>query len=348
MANLNIIEMTINNNEVFVSTRLIAEKFNKRTDNVNRKVREIMEINDLNTALENEGSEIDDMKLVLDTYTDDSGKLNTEYLCNEGLFNELVGSFTGKEARKYRVEFREQFRKMKEQLQRIANGEGDFVDTLPLTSYGIDKYLPQFLNWKNIDIVMPKLVDRCIKEVESGSIKVGVLSSVIKIAEHIQNSLTDVAQKEIMNKYIKEAMLKRDKVYIGLQGAAVKNANKLEAECKRLNEKKYDETEWKEFIELCYNDSEYEMRREEFQSYISYIVHNSDVNDYKEVITIIYGNVEITYGFSIPSSKNVKKFGYSSVLNYLFATNQRVFQAVIQEAKSQAKKLGYFNVKENC
>ena len=204
MSDLNIMDMIVNNNEVFVSARLIAEKFNKKTISVNRKIREIMEIEDLNTIGENEGIEIDDMKLVFDTYKDASGKLNVEYLCNEGLFNELVCGFTGKEARKYRVEFRNQFRQMKEQLQRIANGEGDFVDTLPLTIYGIEKYLPQFLNWKNVDIVMPKLMERCIKEVESGAIKVGVLSSVIKIADNIQNSLTDVAQKEIMNRYIKK------------------------------------------------------------------------------------------------------------------------------------------------
>lgn len=339
------IELTINNKEVFVSSRIIAERFGKRTDNVNKKIREIMEIEDLDTALKNEGIEVDDMRLVFGTYSDNSGKTNVEYLCNEALFNELVGSFTGKEARKYRVEFREQFKLMREQLQRIANGEGDFVDTLKLTRHSVEKYLPQFLNYKNVDVVLPKLVDRCISELDKGTIKIDILTSAIRVARTVRDQLDGVAEREIMNKYIEKASMKKEHILASRIGGIAKHKAELEDKCKRLQEGAYEEQEFFDYLNTLAEDKSVQIYKQNMNMFVAYISQATG-KTHREVYRAIYSNVIDRYcNLYLPTAKSVKEAGYKSLVEYFYVTQGiGLLNEFASEAESWAKKLNFGNI----
>lgn len=313
---MNEITLTINNKEIFVSAILVAKRFGKRPADVNRKIREIMEIDN---GCENASVELDDLKLVISTYVDSKGEERVEYLCNESLFNELVGGFTGKEARKYRVEFREQFRLMREQLQKIANGEGDFVDTLKLTRYSIEKYLPQFLNYKNVDTVLPKLVDRCIKELDNGTIKIDVLTSVIRMARVVRDQLDDVAEREIMNRYIEKANMKKEHVIASRLGGIAKAKSELEDKCKRLQEKAYEDDDFFDFLNALVEDKAVQIYKRNMPLFVSFIADKTG-KTHQEVYKAIYTNVTNYNGLFVPTIKIVKEEGYKSLLQYFYAT----------------------------
>lgn len=336
------IELTINNKEVFVSGRIIAERFGKRTDNVNKKIRETMEIDDIDNALKNEGVELDDMRLVFATYIDSKGEERVDYLCNEALFNELVGSFTGKEARKYRVEFREQFRLMREQLQRIANGEGDFVETLSLTRYSVEKYLPQFLNWKNVDTVLPKLVERCMTEIDKGTIKLEVLSSAIRIARGVRDKLEDVAEREIMNRYIEQASDKREKIMATRLGGVVTSNNKLEDKCKRLQEGAYTDEDFFDFIDNVMHSKAYAIYSESMKRYVGYIASQTNMS-FNKIYRTIYMNVSSRYNnIYVPKASVVKAQGFSSLSDFFnFKYGIELLNEFASEGEAWANRLGY-------
>src|SRR5699024_3205136 len=91
-----------------------------------------------------------------------------------------------------------------------------FVDNLKLNIYYIERYLPSVLNWKTAEEIMPKLLDRCMEEIDSGNIKVEVFSAVIRTALKIVDREKDSTKKELLNKQITEWMIKRAQIYAGI------------------------------------------------------------------------------------------------------------------------------------
>ena len=360
------IELAINNKEVFVSTRLIAEKFNKANKKVNRKVftiifdcKDIEQTDELNDEMNIEvlfdkfsGSkkgtpkciEFDDMKCYLNYY-ENRGKLYPEILVNEALFNELVMGFTGKEARKYRVEFRNQFKLMREQLQKIANGEGDFVDTLKLTRHSVEKYLPQFLTYKNVDTVLPKLVDRCISELDKGTIKIDILTSAIRVARAVRDQLDGVAEKEIMNKYIEKAFMKKEHVSSSRLGGVAKANSELKAKCKRLEDKTYEDQDFFDYIDTLFENKELQIYKQNMNMYVGYISKVTG-KDQRTVYRAVYSNVISKYcNLYVPTAKSVKEAGYKSLVEYFYITQGiELLNEFASEGESWANKLGFGTV----
>lgn len=98
----------------------------------------------------------------------------------------------------------------------ITDDFSEFVNDIKLNIYYIERYLPLVLNWKTAEDIMPKLLDRCMKEVDSGSIKVEVFSAVIRTALKIVDREKDSTKKELLNKQITKWMTKRAQIYAGI------------------------------------------------------------------------------------------------------------------------------------
>ena len=149
-----------------------------------------------------------------------------DYACSINMAKEIAmiqRSEKGKQARKYFIE-------CERQLKQVAiQSPQAFVDSLKLHEYHIEKYLPSFLTWKNVDEVMPLLIERVGNSIDSGEIKLGVLHSVIKVTRQVRDLCELSAQKEIMTKYIEEAQSKYDRVLIASNAGRAKANNELKA-----------------------------------------------------------------------------------------------------------------------
>lgn len=96
------------NGQIVVSSRMVAERFGKRHDNVLRDIEELSKTIDLKI----EGY------FILNNYTASNGKSNKEYLMNRDGFTLLAMGFTGKEALKFKLAYIEAFNKMEEALKK--------------------------------------------------------------------------------------------------------------------------------------------------------------------------------------------------------------------------------------
>lgn len=95
-----------NSNRIVVSSRVIAEKFNKRHDNVIQSIE--------NITTENSGLIYN--YFIPSTYRSGTGKGYAEYLLTKDGFSLLVMGFTGSEALHWKIKYIEAFNKMEIEL----------------------------------------------------------------------------------------------------------------------------------------------------------------------------------------------------------------------------------------
>lgn len=98
----------IRNNQVVVSSRQVAEKFEKEHKNV---------IRSLSSKLSGANKDRLSQHFYKDTYKDITGKSNTIYYMDRDGFSFLVMGFTGEKADKWKLDFIEAFNTMEKQLQ---------------------------------------------------------------------------------------------------------------------------------------------------------------------------------------------------------------------------------------
>lgn len=104
--------VTINNNQIVVSSRMVAEKFSKRHTHVLDSIKQLIS-----------SAEKSAEWFCRSSYKDSSGKTNVEYLMNRDGFSLLVMGFTGTEALKWKIEFINAFNAMETELKRIHDIE---------------------------------------------------------------------------------------------------------------------------------------------------------------------------------------------------------------------------------
>lgn len=137
------------------------------------------------------------------------------------------------------MEVRKYFLECEKQLKVVAvKSPQAFVDSLQLTEYGIEKYLPNFLTYKNVDEVLPALLERISAELDKGTIKIGVLNSAIKTSKQVRDVCPRSAQKELMTEYIEQAQAKYDKTLIASLGGTANKTRILEDKVDGLEEEK--------------------------------------------------------------------------------------------------------------
>lgn len=96
----------VSNNQVVVSSRQIAEHFEKEHKNVLQSIREIL------TAEKSAVKFFDE-----DSYVNERGKSNPEYLMNRDGFSLLVMGFTGKKALEWKIKYIEAFNAMESEIK---------------------------------------------------------------------------------------------------------------------------------------------------------------------------------------------------------------------------------------
>ncbi|MGV6830328.1 MAG: Rha family transcriptional regulator [bacterium] len=96
----------LNNGEAVTSSRLIANKFNKRHCDVLRRLRNMKCSTDFTAR-----------NFALSEYLDDSGKRNSEYIITRDGFVFLVMGFTGQDAARFKEEYINRFNEMERHLK---------------------------------------------------------------------------------------------------------------------------------------------------------------------------------------------------------------------------------------
>lgn len=222
--NNNEIKLISKDGKAVVSSRVVAEDFGKQHKNVLRSIQE------LTVSI---SSPLD--FFIESSYVDTKGETRKEYLLTRDGFSLLVMGFTGSQALQWKLKYIEAFNQMEEQLKNIAvQSPKAFVDSLKLTEYSISKYLPNFLTWKNVDEVLPLLIERVGNSVDKGDIKIGILGTTINVAKSIRDAYPNSAEKEIMTRYIEQAQEKYDRILIASKAGITKSNNEL---IKKLEDK---------------------------------------------------------------------------------------------------------------
>ena len=105
------------NGQLVVSSRQISESFNKRHDNVISKIDFIMSNWVKDTDLKNKVSKY----FLEDTYNDESGKSNKQYLLTRDGFSFVVMGFTGREADIWKTKYIEAFNAMEQSIKGVQS-----------------------------------------------------------------------------------------------------------------------------------------------------------------------------------------------------------------------------------
>ena len=100
------------NGVAVVSSRVVAQDFDKRHDHVLRDINNIIESN----TTQNWG-----LLFIESQYKASNGKMNKEYLLTRDGFSLLVMGFTGKEALQWKLKYIEAFNKMEEMIKKQHN-----------------------------------------------------------------------------------------------------------------------------------------------------------------------------------------------------------------------------------
>ena len=123
------------NGEVRVSSREMAERFEKQNKHVNEAIRKLM---DENSTVRNMVTE--------SKYLSPRGREETEYLLNRDGFSLVAMGFTGKKALEWKLKYIDAFNKMEEAIHKslnskdaailaIVNADGDIQRAMAISSY---------------------------------------------------------------------------------------------------------------------------------------------------------------------------------------------------------------------
>ena len=110
--NVNLINIENKNGVAVVSSRVVAQDFDKRHDHVLRDINNIIESN----TTQNWG-----LLFIESQYKASNGKMNKEYLLTRDGFSLLVMGFTGKEALQWKLQYIEAFNRMEEQIKQASH-----------------------------------------------------------------------------------------------------------------------------------------------------------------------------------------------------------------------------------
>jgi len=169
---LNIFEK---DSEAWVSSRTIADKFEKRHKDVLEKIDQI---------LNEDNDEFTERNFRLSSFKDSSGKKNKEYLLNRKSFSLIVMSFTGKKALQFKKQYINRFEDMYNLIQtRLLSKEGYRIMTDAIKSY-IDN--PKFYDYaREADMINKIVLGMSAKEFKELNFTENVRDNIV--AEKLNN-----------------------------------------------------------------------------------------------------------------------------------------------------------------
>ena len=241
-------------------------------------------------------------------------------------------------------EYRQYFIECENQLKQVAiQSPKAFVDSLALTEYSIENYLPNFLTWKNVDEVIPLLIQRVGNSVDKGDIKIGVLNSVIKVTKEVRNACELSAQKEIMTMYIEQVQEKYDRVLIASKAGTTASNNRLQKRVEELTDERYSRQDIINYAEQFLNKSDYTLLANSLDEYIGFISKNKFNGDFKAATNYIYGIFKFERGIDLNkiTKEEQKKLGVTSKREYIYLLNPEYLEYILSIALDEAKSLGF-------
>ncbi|APC41557.1 ORF6C domain-containing protein [Clostridium estertheticum] len=165
---MNNLQILNENGKLVVSSREVSENFGKRHDNVVLKINAIITSWTKDTALKNKVSKY----FIEDTYKDESGKSNKQYLLSRDGFSFVVMGFTGRVADVWKTKYIEAFNEMERTL---INGQPKLSQELQAI-FVIDKRSTETnLRMDKLENDMPLFNIDC-KELQALVRKIGIKS----------------------------------------------------------------------------------------------------------------------------------------------------------------------------
>lgn len=166
----------IENNQVVVSSRDVAEKFQKLHKDVLESIRQIL-------AAENSAT-----KLFFETTFESRGKQYPEFLMNRDGFSLLAMGFTGKEALQWKLKYIEAFNRMEQELKQQFKAPTTLKEALRLALEQQEKIEEQ---QKAIEEAKPKVLFAEAVASSKTTILIGELAKMLK-----QNGI-DIGQNKL-------------------------------------------------------------------------------------------------------------------------------------------------------
>ena len=134
----------LENNQALTTSRIVAEKFDKRHDAVLRDIR------DLITQAKGLHKSVESSMFTETTYTNKQNKQQPMYLMTRDGFSLLAMGFTGKKALQFKLKFIDAFNRMEAQLKTLAFTDRD----------------PRWIETRQLGKKTRKLLTRAIKALE--------------------------------------------------------------------------------------------------------------------------------------------------------------------------------------
>lgn len=181
---------TINNGQVVVSSRQIAENFEKRHDHI---LRDIGKITDPNSGVSETFSKVNFM---VSEYKDSTGRKLPEYLMTRDGFTLLTMGFTGSRAMEWKVKYIEAFNRM-EKMMLEKSPSYQIADPIERAKAWIQEQEEKKALEGHIEELKPKALFADSVTASKTSILVGDLAKLIKQNGHEigQNRLFDILRK---------------------------------------------------------------------------------------------------------------------------------------------------------
>lgn len=181
---------TINNGQVVVSSRQIAENFEKRHDHI---LRDIGKITDPNSGVSETFSKVNFM---VSEYKDSTGRKLPEYLMTRDGFTLLTMGFTGSRAMEWKVKYIEAFNRM-EKMMLEKSPSYQIADPIERAKAWIQEQEEKKALEGHIEELRPKALFADSVTASKTSILVGDLAKLIKQNGHEigQNRLFDILRK---------------------------------------------------------------------------------------------------------------------------------------------------------
>lgn len=178
---------TISNGQVVVSSRQIAENFDKRHDHILRDI----ELLKVNLTPQNWG-----MLFIESEYRNENNRIFKEYLLTRDGFSLLVMGFTGQKALEWKLKYIEAFNKMEKMLIEKAPSY-QIADPIERAKAWIQEQEEKKALEGHIEELRPKALFADSVTASKTSILVGDLAKLIKQNGHEigQNRLFDILRK---------------------------------------------------------------------------------------------------------------------------------------------------------
>lgn len=115
--------ITEKNNTPLVSSRMIAERFNKRHDDVIKGIKK-----EINYILQSNNRHFSDINFIKTAFKDSRGRKQTEYLLTRDGFMSIVLKYSGKKATAIRIAYINAFNQMESFIKTMLEAKADFPE----------------------------------------------------------------------------------------------------------------------------------------------------------------------------------------------------------------------------